>query len=229
MRIPTVIGGFVLALSLTPAVGVAAGARAVQSPTWASSRYDLAPSTAETLAAVFDALRNAGDVDGAMSLFAPEARVKIPPDLYSTPQQIRQWLKYLADNHFVVEPAAHQVVGNHATWAVEMTSDYLQLLNLGSLRGMATMDIDGVHIVAYTMVLDAASTHRLREAQLAALEVLQNPLIVGLDSANVYGPSDVFRDSAGNLLSFRDLITSEPGMGPFVDLWGEPILIRSGI
>jgi SnoaL-like domain len=227
MRIPTIIGGLVLAVSLMPIADTAVQAQAAQSP--GSTIAADAKSPTETLAAVFDAVRNAGDVDSAMSLFTPEARVKIPPDLYSTPQQIRDWLHYLADNHFTVEPSAHNVSGNRAIWQVEMTSDYLQLLNLGSLRGTATMDVDGGHIVAYTMVLDATSTHRLREAQLAALEVLQNPVIVGLDSANIYGPSDVFRDSAGNLVSFRDLITAEPGTGPFVDLWGEPIIIRSGI
>lgn len=227
MRIQTIMCGLVLVVSLMPGAGTAVSAQAAQSP---GSTIAADPkSQTEILAAVFDAVRNAGDVDRAMSLFTPEARVKIPPDLYSTSRQIRDWLQYLADNHFTVEPSAHHVSGNRAIWQVEMTSDYLQLLNLGSLRGTVTMDVEGGHIVAYTMVLDETSTHRLREAQLAALEVLQNPVIVGLDSANVYGPSDVFHDAAGKLVSFRDLITAEPGTGPFVDLWGEPIIIRSGI
>ena len=36
--------------------------------------------------------------------------------------------------------------------------------------------------------------------------------IVGLSSANVFGfNDDVFRDSSGRLISYRDVLTSEPG------------------
>ena len=53
--------------------------------------------------------------------------------------------------------------------------------------------------------------------------------IVGLSSANVFGFNyDVFRDSSGRLISYRDVLTSEPGGGPFFDLGGEPIIVRSG-
>jgi hypothetical protein len=58
--------------------------------------------------------------------------------------------------------------------------------------------------------------------------VLQDPIIVGQDAANVYGFSDVFRDSAGRLVSYRDVLTADPGTGPFYDLGGQPIVIRSG-
>jgi hypothetical protein len=52
---------------------------------------------------------------------------------------------------------------------------------------------------------------------------------VGIDSANVYGPSDVFRTADGQLLSYHDLVGAEPGSGPFYDLGGEPVTIRTGI
>jgi hypothetical protein len=210
-------------VSLTPA-----GAQQdLPSPTPIIS--DANPTTTDSIASVFDAVRNSGDVDSAMSLFAAEAQVKVPPDLYETPQQIQDWLRYLASVHFAVEPGAHRITGNHATWDVEVTSDYVQALNLGSLRGTAFLSISGVSITSYTLLLDKDSTHRLREAQLAALDVMQNPIIVGQDAANVYGLSDVFRDPAGNLVSFRDVIAADPGSGPYVDLWGEPVVIRSGI
>ena len=190
---------------------------------------DANPATTDSIASVFDAVRNSGDVDSALSLFAADAQVKVPPDVYRTPQQIEDWLRYLAAVHFAVEPGTHRITGNHATWDVEVTSDYVQALNLGSLRGTASLSISGVSITSYTLLLDKDSTHRLREAQLAALDVMQNPVIVGQDAANVYTLSDVFRDPAGNVVSFRDVIASEPGSGPYVDLWGEPVVIRSGI
>jgi hypothetical protein len=83
-------------------------------------------------------------------------------------------------------------------------------------------------IVSYTFVLSRDSAARHRAAQLAASQVLQDPVIVGLSSANVYGFNDVFRDSSGRLISYGDALTSEPEAGPFFDLGGEPIIVRSG-
>ena len=69
----------------------------------------------------------------------------------------------------------------------------------------------------------------LRAAQIAASDVLQDPLVVGADLANVYGPNDVFRGTDGTLVSYRDLIGAEPGSGPYFDLGGEPVVLRTGL
>jgi hypothetical protein len=227
VRKSAVIGVLVALSASLPGLTPVRAQQGSPSPTAIVSDAD--PTTTDSIAAVFDAVRNVGDVDSAMSLFAAEAQVKVPPDVYKTPQQIEDWLRYLAAVHFAVEPGAHRITGNHASWDVEVTSDYVQALNLGSLRGTAFLSISGVSITSYTLLLDKDSTHRLREAQLAALDVMQNPIIVGQDAANVYTLSDVFRDPVGNLISFRDVIASDPGSGPYVDLWGEPVVIRSGI
>jgi uncharacterized protein len=58
---------------------------------------------------------------------------------------------------------------------------------------------------------------------------LQDPLVVGADLANVYGPNDVFRGTDGTLVSYRDLIGAEPGSGPYFDLGGEPVVLRTGL
>jgi hypothetical protein len=57
---------------------------------------------------------------------------------------------------------------------------------------------------------------------------LQDPLVVAVESANVYGAADVFRRTDGTLVSYRDVVGAEPGSGPFYDLGGEPIIIRTG-
>ena len=129
---------------------------------------------------------------------------------------------------FAGEPGAHRITGKRATWDVAVASDYVQALNLGSLRGTALLSNSGVSIISYMLLLND-STHRLREAQLASLDVMQNPIIVGQDAANVYTLNDVFQDAAGNLISFREVIAADPGSGPHVDLGGELVVVRRGI
>jgi hypothetical protein len=172
---------------------------------------------------------NDGDVDAALNLFEPGAEVKVPPDRYLGSAHIRNWLSYLAANHFAIEPGFRRVVGDRATWPAEVRSDYLDHIGLPSLEGTASLTVHEGLIQSYTFVLTEDSAHRHRAAQLAASEVLQDPVIVGQDAANVYGFSDVFRDSSGRLVSYRDVLTAEPGSGPFSDLGGEPIIIRSGL
>lgn len=201
-------------------------------PVAAVSPMPALPSADEVtnaLAARFEATLNGGDVEGTMALFADDATVKVPPDMYVGSGQIRGWVQYLAANHFMGEPGLRHTSGAAATWPLEVASDQLGRLGLPSLDGAATLESRDGKIGAYTFVLSRDSASRLRAAQLAASEVLQDPVIVGLDSANVYGFNDVFRDGTGTLLSYRDVLTAEPGSGPFYDLGGQPIVIRTGI
>jgi len=182
-----------------------------------------------TLIAVqFEAALNRGDVEAAMAMFEEQAEVKIPPDVYVGEAQIRGWLEYLAANQFAAEPGFRRAAGNRITWPLAIRSNYLSRLGLPSLDGAATLAVRSGRIASYTFVLSRDSAARHRAAQLAASQVLQDPVIVGQLSANIYGLNDVFRDSGGTLISYRDVLTSEPGSGPFFDLGGEPIIVRSG-
>jgi hypothetical protein len=182
-----------------------------------------------TLMAVkFESALNRGDVEGALAMFEDQAEVKIPPDVYVGDAQIRGWLDYLAANQFAAEPGFRHATADRITWSLAIRSDYLSRLGLPSLDGAATLVAHNGRIASYTFVLSRDSAARHRAAQLAASQVLQDPVIVGLSSANIYGFSDVFRDSGGKLISYRDVLTSEPGTGPFFDLGGEPIIVRSG-
>jgi hypothetical protein len=187
------------------------------------------PSEASTLATRFESTLNAGDVEGVMALFEPDAEVKVPPDRYVGTSQIRNWVSYLAANHFAIEPGFRTVVGDHASWPAEVRSDYLDHIGLPSLSGTASITIHDGLMQNYTFVLTEDSAHRHRAALLAASEVLQDPIIVGQDAANVYGFNDVFYDANGKLVSYRDVLTADPGSGPFTDLGGQPIVIRTGI
>ena len=181
------------------------------------------------LALQLDRALNAGDVAAGLALFAPAAQVKVPPDLYQGTTQIRGWLSYLAANHFAAEPGLRHVAGDTVTWPAEVRSDQLARLGLAAVTGAATLVVHGGQITAYTFVLDGASASRLRAAQLAASDVRQDPLVVGVEAANVYGPADVFRTADGQLVSYRDVVGAEPGAGPFFDLGGQPVIIRTGL
>jgi hypothetical protein len=181
------------------------------------------------IALALDAALNAGDVETVLSLFGDAAQVKIPPDIYKGTAQIRNWASYLVANHYASEPGLRHANRDTVTWPAEVRSDQLARFGLGSLYGEATVTFQDGKIAAYTFVLDRASTAQLRAAQIAASDVLQDPLVVGAEFANVYGPTDVFRDLDGTLLSYRDLVTAEPGSGPFFDLDGQPIVMRTGL
>jgi hypothetical protein len=181
------------------------------------------------IAVHFDALMNAGDVEGTLALFNPDAQVKVPPDFYTTPVQIRDWVSYLATNHYASEPGLRKLNGDTVTWSAQVRSDQLERFGVGAVNGDATLVVRDGHISSYTFVLTQESATTLREARLRASEVLQDPLVVGQDNANVYGQRDVFRTADGTLVSYRDVVGAEPGSGPFYDLGGQPVTIRSGI
>jgi hypothetical protein len=229
-----------------PTVSATPAAQAAGVAAEATPRSDVATATAQPiatqevvrtpevatasvmLAVQFESALNRGDVEGALALFVDGAEVKIPPDLYVGESQIRGWLEYLAANNFAAEPGFRHSSGDRVTWPLAVRSDYLDRLGLPSLDGAATLVARDGKIASYTFVLSRDSAARHRAAQLAASQVLQDPVIVGLTSANIYGFNDVFRDSSGKLISYRDVLTSEPGSGPFFDLGGEPVIIRSG-
>jgi hypothetical protein len=183
------------------------------------------------LAVALDAALNAGDVGAVLDLFDDGAQVKIPPDVYNGATQIRNWASYLAANHYGSEPGLRHLdlARGSITWPAEVRSDQLVRFGLDSLHGEATLVVRGGKIGSYTFVLTRESAGQLRAAQIAASDVLQDPLIVGAEFANVYGPNDVFHGADGALLSYRDVVAAEPGSGPFFDLGGQPIVLRTGL
>jgi len=181
------------------------------------------------IALALDAALNAGDVAAIVAVFEDAAQVKVRPDVYTGSAQSPNWPSYPAANHFASEPGLRHVSRDTITWPAEVRSDQLARFGLGSLYGQATLTTRGGKIDAYTFVLNRESAGQLRAAQIAASDILQDPLVVGADVANVYGPDDVFRGTDGMLLTYRDLVAAEPGSGPFFDLGGEPVVLRTGL
>jgi hypothetical protein len=188
-----------------------------------------AERTTVALALALDSALNEGNVEAVLALFDDGSYVKIPPDVYDGATQIRNWASYLAANHYASEPGLRYVSRDTITWPAEVRSDQLVRFGLASVHGEATLTVRAGKIGAYTFVLNRESAAQLRAAQIAAADILQDPLVVGADQANVYGLDDVFRGPDGVVISYRDLVEAEPGSGPFVDLGGEPVVVRSGI
>jgi hypothetical protein len=206
------------------------GQRAQPAPTGLPELPSLnAEPATVALALALDSALNEGNVEAVLALFDDASYVKIPPDVYDGAVQIRNWASYLAANHYASEPGLRYVSRDTITWPAEVRSDQLVRFGLASVRGEATLTVRAGKIGAYTFVLNRESAAQLRAAQIAAADILQDPLVVGADQANVYGLDDVFRGPDGVLISYRDLVGAEPGSGPFVDLGGEPVVVRSGI
>ncbi|MDQ6672683.1 MAG: hypothetical protein M3069_18405 [Chloroflexota bacterium] len=181
------------------------------------------------IAVALDAALNGGDVEAVLNMFDDAAVVKIPPDVYTGSPQIRNWASYLVANHFGTEPGLRHLGRESIIWPAEVRSDQLARFGIASLHGEATLTVRNGKIASYTFVLTRESAAQLRAAQIAAADVLQDPLVVGADLANVYGSNDVFRGADGALVSYRDLVGAEPGSGPFFDLGGQPVVLRTGL
>jgi hypothetical protein len=224
------LGLAVMALVLVLACAGATVARAQTEPE-PTPVPDLPSLRAEPVAVALalDAALNSGDVEAVMTLFDALAQVKVPPDVYTGSAQIRNWATYIIANHYASEPGLRHLARDTITWPAEVRSDQLTRFGLGSLRGEATLSVRDGKIDAYTFVLDRESASQLRAAQIAASDILQDPLVVGADFANIYGPDDVFRGTDGVLVSYRDLVRAEPGSGPFFDLGGQPVVLRTGL
>ena len=52
--------------------------------------------------------------------------------------------------------------------------------------------------------------------------------VISEQVVDIYGATDVFRTTDGTLVNYRDVMGAEPGSGPFYELGGEPIVIRTG-
>jgi hypothetical protein len=230
LALACVAGGQRVLAQSEPDPALAVPLRAQPAPTVLPDLPSLnAEPVAVALALSLDSALNVGDVEAVLALFAEAPYVKIPPDVYNGAGQIRNWASFLAANHFASEPGVRYVNRDTVTWPAEVRSDQLVRFGLASVHGEATLVERDGKIASYNFVLNRESAAQLRAAQIAAADVLQDPLVVGADQANVYGLDDVFRGPDGVLISYRDLVGAEPGSGPFNDLGGEPVVLRSGI
>ena len=206
----------------------ALSATATEAPAVNVARLASRDDSANALATSFGIDLNEGKADAALSLFAQNAVVNIPPARYVGLTQIGGWLRYLAGSHFMGEPGLRQSLRGDVRWSLEVHSDPLTRIGIDALDGEATIRIAGGQIASYAFVLSPSSAARLKQAMLESAQIEQDPILVGVENANVYGRTDVFRDDQGRLLSYAELVAADWNGGPFRDLGGQIVAIRAG-
>jgi len=154
-----------------------------------SSLYAQETDPAKVLNALADSL-NAGDVDTALTLYAPDAVLNIvppPPGLpgtYSGLKEIRGWLEVLVGMNFKIEGVEIlKVEGDKLNIRVKTSSDFARGFNIAFLEYMEEHIIQGGKIKGYTTTITEESAEKLQVAMANQAEK-ENVLTAMADSLN---------------------------------------------
>jgi len=135
-----------------------------------SSLYTQETDPAKVLNALADSL-NAGDIDTAMTLYAPDAVIHIVPPpaglpgTYTGLKEIRGWLEVLVGMNFKVEGVEIlKVEGDKLNIRVKTSSDFARGFNIAFLEYMEEHIIQGGKIKGYTTTIAEESAEKLQAA-----------------------------------------------------------------
>ena len=118
-------------------------------------------------AAVANALitaENAGDVEGAVALFHPDAVVNDANGQRVGEDAIREWQVGLAANHFHADIQPPRVEGQTATFEGSLAFDPFRNLGLDSLDATWVLEVDDGKVRTFTFTFTPESGARLQEA-----------------------------------------------------------------
>jgi hypothetical protein len=110
------------------------------------------------------AAENAGDVEGAVSLFHPDAVVNDANGQRVGVDAIREWQVGLAANHFNADIQPPQVSGQTATFDGSMTFDAFRNLGLDTLDATWVLEVEDGKVRTFTFRFTPESGARLHEA-----------------------------------------------------------------
>lgn len=113
--------------------------------------------------ALIDA-ENAGDVEGAVSLFHPDAVVNDANGQRVGADAIREWQLGLAANHFQATMQPPDVSGNTATFDGSVEFDVFTNLGLDRLDATWVLEVDDGRVRTFTFTFTPESGARLQEA-----------------------------------------------------------------
>ena len=161
---------------------------------------------------------NAGDVDTAMTLYAPDAVLNIvppPPGLPGTftgLKEIRGWLEILIGMNFKVEGVEIlQVEGDKVKIRVKTSSDFARGFNMAFMEYTEEHIIQGGKIKGYTVTIAKESAEKLQAAMANQVEK-ENVLITMADSlsaGDVDATMALFTDDA--IIKILPIEASPPG------------------
>lgn len=169
-----------------------------------SSLYAQETDPEKVLNVLADAL-NAGDVDTAMTLYAPDAVLNIvppPPGLpgtYTGLKEIRGWLEVLVGMNFKVEGVEIlNVEGDKVNLRVRASADFARGLNIAFLEYTEEHIIQGGKIKGYTTTMTEESAGKLQAAMAnqAEKENVLTAMEDALNAGDVEATMALFTDDA---------------------------------
>ena len=116
------------------------------------------------VASALIAAENAGDVEGAVALFHPDAIVNDANGQRVGEDAIREWQVGLAANHFYAEMAPPEVAGSSATFDGTVEFDAFKNLGLDRLDATWVLDVEDGKVKEFTFTFTPESGARLQEA-----------------------------------------------------------------
>ena len=186
-----------------------------------SSLYAQETDPAKVLTAFADSL-NAGDVDTAMTLFAPDAVINIVPPLPGLPgtftglEEIRGWLEILVGMNLKIEGVEIlQVEGDKVKIKVTTSSDFARGFNMAFMEFAEEYIIQGGKIKGYTVTISEESAEKLQAAMAnqAEKEKVLTAMADSLNDGDVEATMALFTDDAIIKILFGNVLPPESYIG----------------
>ena len=176
---------------------------------------------AKVLNALADSL-NAGDVDAAITLYAPDAVINIVPPLPGLPdtftglKEVRGWLEILVGMKLKIEGLEMlQMEGDKAKIKIKISSDLTRGLNIAFLELIEEYIIQGGKIKGYTISITEESAEKMQAAMAnqAEKEKVLTAMADALNAGDVEATMVLFTDDAIIKALFGDALPPESCIG----------------
>lgn len=112
----------------------------------------------------YDLALNAGDVDGALALFADDAVLTTRQGQFVGKEQIRTWLERLVTQNERIEVAGRAVAGDKVTWQNQFFRTDLPGLSNAPLEAQAEAVVEAGQIKTFSSILTDESQAKLDAA-----------------------------------------------------------------
>jgi uncharacterized protein (TIGR02246 family) len=113
----------------------------------------------------YDLALNAGDVEGALALFADDAVLTIRGDQLVGKDEIRTWLERIVAQNSRIEPVNRQVAGDKVTWQTNFFRKDIASLSDEPLAANAEAVVQEGKIKSFSSILTDEAQARLEAAQ----------------------------------------------------------------
>jgi len=186
-----------------------------------SSLYAQETDPAKVLNALADSL-NAGDVDAAITLYAPDAVINIVPPLPGLPdtftglKEVRGWLEILVGMKLKIEGLEMlKMEGDKAKIKIIISSDLTRGLNIAFLELIEEYIIQGGKIKGYTISITEESAEKMQAAMAnqAEKENVLTAMADALNAGDLDATMALFTDDAIVKILFGNVLPPESYIG----------------